>query len=499
MADQFLVLIVLFPLFVGLLIPIIAYFNKSVVWPLAILSLIGSFWAVFNTATQLLKLDPSSSISYYLGNWMAPFGIEYVVDRFNIMVLFAIICVSLLTTIFAKQVIEKELGDNAANFYSLFLLFITGLLGITITGDAFNLYVLLEIASLTSYGLIALGRGRALVATFNYLIMGSMGACFYLLGVGYLFIKTGTLNMDQLYDVLPLLFDSKAVLVGFVFIILGMWVKMAFFPLHSWLPNAYSLAPTAAACLMAPLMTKVSVYVMIRFMLNVFSTEYVYSVLTINNIIVIMSSIAIIAGSIYALSQKNLKKMLTFIIVAEIGYMVGGVWTGHVDGIRGAIYHITADAFMTLCLFMAVGCIVYRVGNDKLESLKGIFKKMPITMICFLVGGFSVIGIPPTCGFFSKWYLISGAFNSGAWYFIIALIISSLINAVLFFRIIEIGFFGAMSNEKPDYKSLQSIKFNEVPINMWLPLVIVSMILIILGIYTNEIMTNFILNIVPMM
>ena len=188
--------------------------------------------------------------------------------------------VSFLVAIFSKHAVEKELPDRIAHYYTLFVLLVTGLLGMTITGDAFNLYVLVEIAALTSYALLAMGKGRAYMSTFNYVIMGTIGACFYLLGVGYLYMKTGTLNMGDLSQLLPQLHYSEAILVGFVLIMVGVWIKMAFFPLHGWLPNAYTFAPIASSCLIAPLMTKVSVYIMIRMMFSVFNANYVFNVVS---------------------------------------------------------------------------------------------------------------------------------------------------------------------------------------------------------------------------
>ena len=180
-----------------------------------------------------------------------------------------------------------------------------------------------------------------------------------------------------------------------------------------WLPNAYSFAPTAAGSLIAPLMTKVMVYVLIRLMLTVFSVEFTFVVLKISGPMVWMSSLAIVAGAVFALAQKNLKRMFCYIVVSEIGYMMGGMWLGNNAGMTGAMLHILNDAFMTLCLFLCAGSIYYRTKGLELERLKGLFVKMPVTMACLVTGALSIIGVPPTCGFFSKWYLITGGLGAG--------------------------------------------------------------------------------------
>jgi multicomponent Na+:H+ antiporter subunit D len=350
--------------------------------------------------------------------------------------------------------------------------------------------VLLEIAALTSYALLAMGNKRATLAAFKYLIMGTIGASFYLLGVGYLYIKTGSLNMIDIQEQLVAngLQDSSTVQVSFIMITVGLWVKMAFFPLHAWLPNSYAFGPTTSSCIMAPLVTKVMIYVMVRMVLTVFGPVYAFEVLEWGNIVVWLAVIAILAGSIGALAQKDLRKMLTFLIIAEVGYMVGGVWLADETGMTGAIYHIISDAFMTLCVFLFAGIVFAKTGARDIYAVEGLFKKMPLTMIGFLVGAFSLIGIPPTAGFFSKWYLIQGGINSGNWEYVIALLISSLVNAVLFFRIIEIAYFGKNPAEGHDHHlhGDDHSGISEAPITQLVPLLGTAAIILLIGIFNKD-------------
>ena len=493
MSTQWPVLIVILPFLFGLFATIIGSFKKDWALPTIIIGLMGSFIAALKTLCLVAEKD---QIIYKLAGWSYkkfPIGIEYAVDHLNAIVLVMITFVALLVAFYSKHSVEKELPENKVAFYTLFSMLITGLTGMTITGDAFNLYVLIEIAALSSYALIAFGRSKAYLATFNYLIMGSIGACFYLLGVGYVFLKTGALNMGEISMMTVALHGSKAFFIGFIFIMIGVWVKMAFFPLHSWLPNAYTYAPTATSCLVAPLMTKVSVYIMLRMMVTVFSVDYTFNVLQLQQGVMILAVIAILVGSAYALLQRNLKKMLTYLVVAEIGYMVGGAWLGNKAGLVGATYHILADGLMTVCLFMAVGAIYYKLGSVSFDKLDGLMQKMPITMVGFLVAAFSMIGIPPTSGFFSKWYLIKGGIIAEQWFFVSALIISSFINAILFFRIIEIAYFGHLK----DGQAHDTYKRDEAPLSMLIPLLISAVAIVGLGLFTNEVVTNFIVPIIP--
>jgi multicomponent Na+:H+ antiporter subunit D len=485
-------LIIVIPLLSALLINMIGLVRQRYCYPLAILGILGSFIASIIT---LIRVMENGAINYRLGGWQPPFGIEYAIDHFNGLVLVTVSFVSMLAVIFSKESIKQELPEKIPQFYTLFVLLVAGLLGMTLTGDAFNLYVLLEISALTGYALIAIGDNKALVASFNYVILGTIGASFYLLGVGHLYIMTGSLNMADLLTILPRLYSLNAIFVALLLILVGTWIKMAFFPLHAWLPNAYTYAPSAAGCLVAPLVTKVSIYIMIRIMLSVFSPHYVYGIPGLSDTIVWMAVVAILSGSILALAQTDFKKMLTYLIVAEVGYMVGGAWLASSSGLTGAILHIVNDALMTLCLFIFAGVVIYKKGGQQLPDLAGLYKKMPVTMAAFTIGAMSMIGVPPTAGFFSKWYLILGAIDAGSYHFMVALLASSLVNAILFFRVIEIAYFEPKVDHHEGHA--EAVAIDEAPLSMLLPLIIVALSLIVIGVYAGDIVTNFIQHSVP--
>jgi len=492
MSDQYPALIVVVPLLSALIISAVGWVNKRLCFPITVAALAV---ASYSSIGLLFRVLDEGVIVYRLGGWQPPIGIAYYVDYLNSLVLVVVSTVALLNVIAAKKSIELEFPEKTAPFYTLYVLMVTGLLGIVVTGDAFNLYVLLEIASLTGYGLLAMGEDRAPLATLNYLYMGTIGACFYLLGIGYLYIVTGSLNMVDIAGILPSLYQSKAVLAAFIICMVGVWLKMAFFPLHAWLPNTYTYAPSASSSLIAPLMTKVMVYVMIRLMLTVFTPEFVFDTLDISNVVVWLAVIAIVMGAILALAERNLKRMLAFIIVAEVGYMVGGAWLGNRIGMTGAILHIVNDALMTLCVFLVVGNIVYKVKGYAFKDLQGLFRKMPFTMGAFVIGAMSIIGVPPTCGFFSKWYLIAGAIQSGHYEFMAALLLSSLVSVILFFRIFEICYYEPFSDHhEHDH---QPEPMDEAPLTMLVPLLIVAAILILVGIYTGDIVNHIIKFAIP--
>ena len=487
MSQQYPALIVIVPLLAAFIISAAGWVNKRLCFPVAVAALSV---ATYSSIGLLLRVLDQGIVLYKLGGWDPPWGIAYYVDHLNGLVLVVVSTVALINLIASKKSIEQEFPEKTGPFYTLYVLMVTGLLGIVVTGDAFNLYVLLEIASLTGYGLLAMGGGRGPLAALNYLYMGTIGACFYLLGIGYLYIVTGSLNMVDIAGILPSLYQSKAVLTAFIICMVGVWLKMAFFPLHAWLPNAYTYAPSASSSLIAPLMTKVMIYVMIRLILTVFTPQFSFTILAVNESIVWLAVIAIVMGAVLALAERNLKKMLTYIIIAEVGYMVGGAWLGNRAGMTGAILHIVNDALMTLCVFLVVGNIVYKIKGHAFDDLKGLFRKMPFTMGAFVVGALSIIGVPPTCGFFSKWYLISGGIAAGHYGFVAALLFSSLVNVVLFFRIIELGYFEPFSDHHGHNHHPEPI--DEAPLSMLVPLIIVAAGLVVVGMYTGDIVTRII-------
>ncbi|SVC34040.1 uncharacterized protein METZ01_LOCUS286894, partial [marine metagenome] len=310
-------------MFGALIVVLLGKERPNQCWMTSLISLaISSIISLFTVVAVLA--DKFQTIRYRMGGWPESngyeIGIELRVDILAALVVFAVTFVGFVNTIYSKTRAEAEVQDKVSFFYALIQLLIVGLCGIVMTNDAFNLYVLIEITSLTSYALIAMGNRRAVLSSFNYVIMGTIGASFYLLGVGYLYIKTGTLNIDDIRMVLGNnnLWEHQSIVVAFIFIMLGVWTKMAFFPLHGWLPNAYAYAPSMTGTFMAPLMTKVMVYVMIRVMVWLFGKEFVDPGQHVwGELVIWMSVIAIVAGSLLALARTDIKKMLTYLIVAE--------------------------------------------------------------------------------------------------------------------------------------------------------------------------------------
>lgn len=393
--------------------------------------------------TLLHQVFVNGVISYEIGGWEPPYGIEYRVDVANAFVLVIVSLIAALVLPYARLVVEKEVSEqNRAWFYSMYLLCLCGLLGIAITGDAFNAFVFLEISSLSTYTMIAMGRDRrSLVAAFQYLIMGTIGATLYIIGVGIIYVMTGTLNFADMAERIQNVSSVRPVLVALSFITVGLSLKIALFPLHKWLPNAYAYAPSVATIFLASTATKVAIYLLVRFYYTVYGPSIDFEAYSAAIVLVGLSLAAMFIASFVACYQKNIERMLAFSSVAQIGYITLGISFGVKTGLTGGLVHLVNHAFMKGALFMCTGAIMYRLGSVKLDDLAGIGRRMPVTMALFAAAGLSLIGVPGTVGFVSKYYLATAAIETGQTWLAFAIMLSSLLAVVYIGRVIEVAYF----------------------------------------------------------
>ncbi len=401
-------------------------------------------WASFGLSIQLLhRALAEGVIVYALGSWEPPWGIEYRVDVVNAFVILLVALIGAVVLLYTPRSLAAELHDTRGNlFYSAYLLCLTGLMGMAITGDVFNLFVFLEISSLSSYALIALGRDRrALSASFQYLVMGTVGATFFVIGIGLLYMMTGTLNMVDLAQRLQPVMHTRTVLAAFAFLTVGIGLKLALFPLHLWLPNAYAYAPSAVTALLAATATKVSVYVFLRFYYGIFGTAFAFDILGVDALLVALGLAGVLVASLVALFQSNLKRLLAWSSIAQVGYMMVGVGLGSATGLTATLVHLFNHAVTKGALFLAVGCMVARLGACELEDLRGIGRRMPVTTAAVVLGGLSLIGVPLTAGFVSKWYLVLAALERGWWPVAVLVLLGSLIAVAYVWRVVETAYF----------------------------------------------------------
>jgi multicomponent Na+:H+ antiporter subunit D len=391
------------------------------------------------------------SMAYEMGSWPVPFGIGLLVTPFSAVMALIISGGSFVALLWGAKSLESEMGrEHHALFLSCWLLASSGLLGIVVTADAFNAFVFMEVSSLASYVLVAAGPKRqSLTASFKYLVTGSLGATFYLIGVGYLYMMTGTLNFDDLATRLSEVSETTPVLIASGFIILGLALKAAIFPMHAWLPNAYQFAPTPVTVFLAACSTKVAIYLLIKFDFAVLQPNLPDHATLFSAVLMPLAVLAFLVGSTLAIFSKDLKRMLAYSSVAQMGYILLALSLVSTAGLTAAIVHIFNHALMKSALFMAVGGLVWRFGSSNLNDLAGTAKKMPLTMAGFVLAGLSLIGVPLTAGFISKVMLIQALLELGTLGIVLLgfVLLSSLMAVVYIWRVVEVTYFGKLSEK----------------------------------------------------
>lgn len=449
----------------------------------ASLSTLGA-WVVLQTQIDL------TSFIYEMGGWAPPHGISLYIDAVNAPILLLIATMAVFTLIYAEPAIEAEVHSRKrAPFYAAFLLCIAGLLGMVVTGDAFNVFVFLEVSSISTYTLVAMGANRdrrALTSAFNYLILGSIGATFFVIGIGFLYMETGTLNMEDMRAILASLDGgSRVSQVAFGFIIVGLGLKLAMFPLHMWLPGAYAYSPTAVTAFLASTATKAALYLLYRFVFTVFdpSFDYIGGLLTF--VITAFAVTGMIFASLQALFQTDARRTLAFSSVAQIGYMLLGVGILSVLGLAGAYLHLINHAVVKGGLFLALGAMWYRFGITRIDDMAGISKTMPITTAAFTVLAFSLIGVPFTAGFVSKVALAEAAAERGWWWAVGVIMVTSILALFYMGRMMLAAYF-----RDPPTVDGEVLKRNEAPVLMLIPIISLAAISIFIGVRGNDILAD---------
>lgn len=453
--------------------------RASLAWLFALLISISTF---IISILLVHQVNVHAVLSYELGGWAPPWGIEYRIDHLAAYVLVLVSGIASIAMMAARQSVEQEIAHDKINlFYSAYLLCLTGLLGIVATGDAFNIFVFLEISSLSSYALIAMGKDkRALTASYQYLIMGTIGATFILIGVGLLYMLTGTLNIIDLQEKIPHLLDSRTLHTAFAFFTVGISLKLAFFPLHLWLPNAYAYAPSIITVFLSATATKVSLYVLFRFFFGLFSEEISFQHFQLDKILLPLSIIAIITASFVAIFQVNIKRMLAYSSVAQIAYMTLGIGLASKSGSVAGLLHLFNHAIIKGGLFLAMACVMLRINSVKLADFTGLGKRMPWTMAAFVLLGLGLIGVPFTAGFISKWYLLHAALQQGNWLAVFVILAGSLLAIIYIWKVVEVAYLKQASGYADNNKVNQ-----EAPLEMLIPLWVLVAASIYFGLQTS--------------
>lgn len=471
------ILMTVVPIAFAAVISVLWFRWKRAGFPLALMALaFSSVAAIFLARAVVLN----GAISYHVAGWVPPWGIEIFVDYLGVLMALVIALVSMMAVFFSKNYAEKRLDLKKVSFYyALVLLLFSGMIGFVFSGDIYNMFIFFEIISLSSYSLVAiLGDGNSLRAGFRYLVMGTVSSLFILMGIAFLYALTGTLNAAQVAASLSRLPHLEAVYAALILILIAFSIEAALFPLHVWLPQAHAMAPSPVSALLSGLVIGVGAFGMVKVLFYILPGV---SSPELTKLFQGLAAAGIILGAIFALYEKDLKMLLAQSSISQIGYAVVGIFMFSYSGLVGSVLQILNHAFAKSALFLCAGAIIYRTGIKSLDDMKGIGRKMPITMGFFLIGLASIASIPLTCGFVSKYFLCLAAIEGELWWLGGVILLGAFLSILYCVRIVDYIFFG-----KPESK----VEVKEAPLSMLIPLGVLTLFTVLIGVFPK---TTFIL------
>ncbi|WP_336037145.1 monovalent cation/H+ antiporter subunit D family protein [Halobacterium yunchengense] len=423
------------PIFGSLVAFLVGVARSESGWPVAVAATLAHLAVAVTLAERAFT---GGRIEYVVGGFEVPYGIELVVDGLSATMLVLIAAVSLGVLAYARRA-----GPRSNPFYAVYLLLVTGLTGMSVTGDLFNMYVFLEITGLAAYALVASGdRGESAVAALKYLLVGTVGASLFLLGVGYAYIDTGTLNMGDLAAKLAANgYDATLTQAAFALVVVGLFIKVAVFPLHTWQPDAYAGAPDSVSGLISALVSTVAAYALLRVVYTVFGAGFLDANELAHGILVAGATVSIVVGSLLAVSQSRVKRMLAYSSVSQFGLVVAAIAIGNVTALTGAAVHLVGHAVMKGGLFLTAGLVATETGARSVDEFEGLVQRSPVGAGVFGVLAVAMVGVPPTVGFAGKWYVAVGAAEAGSWGLLAVIVASTLLTLAYFARLVERMFF----------------------------------------------------------
>jgi multicomponent Na+:H+ antiporter subunit D len=397
-----------------------------------------AFVTLLSVAALLLEVWAVGAESYAIGGWAAPLGIALYADGLSVVMLLMAGAVGALISVYAAGYFKLGALDIAI-FWPLWLFLWAALNAIFLSNDIFNLYVGLELMGISAVGLVVVAGGRtAVVAGTRYLLVSLIGSLAYLLGVALLYGAFGTLDLNTLAASLA---PVPAAWAAVALITVGMALKTALFPLHFWLPPTHASAPAPVSALLSGLVAKASFYLLLRLWFSVFPAALTPAVV---HVIGLMGALGILWGSALALRQSRLKLLIAYSTVAQIGYLfvlfpLAGPSGWGSDAWSGGVIQAFSHAFAKAAMFLSAGTLAYAVGDDGIDSLGGVTRHLPLSVLAFGLAGVSLIGLPPSGGFTAKWLLLLAAFGSGQWWHALAILVGSLLAAGYVFRVVQVA------------------------------------------------------------
>lgn len=480
-STLFPVYLVLIPLAIAVILPLLKQHQRLIQGVVGTTIGIMFALALFNW----FEIHSFGAYAYTFGGYAPNIGIQFYIDELTSLLVLFILFLSFIILMYSFANIPRELEKHQFGlYYSLILLLLFSMLGMVYTNDLFNMYVFMEILSITSTAIISIKHRKAnFLASFRYLMLSSIGSITILFGFAFLYMVTGHLNMFEIHKVIQNVWTVYPVnlLLASGFILTGLGIKSAMFPLHVWLPDAYASAPSSSSAFLSALVGKVYIFVIYKVLFRVLGTVMVKG-LGIDQAIMIFAASGMVFGSLFAIGQRDIKRMLAYSSVAHIGYIFLGLGLMSEQGLAASLFHIFSHGLMKAALFLSAGSVIYATGKRKLNEFDGIGYRMPITMLVFSIAAFGMIGIPGVSGFMSKIYLGLALIEGQHPFYLSLILLSSFLNAVYYLPIIIAAFL----KEDPNHR--HAMKMDPLPKRMWIPMVVLALCLIVIGFYPQIIM-----------
>lgn len=459
------VLLIVVPLGLAFALPLFGLISKKIIKFIPVVAFI--FNLVISSLLIPRVLDHPIIIS--IGGFPPPFCINLVAGPVGILFSTLIALAGLLVSIYALDYIKEGPEEK---YHILYLLLLTGATGVVLTGDIFNLFVFFEIVCISSYSLVAyIGDKAGIESAVKYLIQGAVGSSFLLIGIGLLYGLFGTLNMADIAQNITSI-SPLSVFVPLVLIITGLGVEAAIFPLNSWLPDAHSSAPSSISAVLSGIAIEVGLYAVVRVIFTIFGGSS-----NIFMFLLFLGILTLLVGEMSAFSQKNIKRMLAYSSIGQIGLIVFAFGIATPNGVTGGLFQLVSHTLTKALLFLAVGYMIHRTGSMDISTFEGMGKKMPFTSLAFTIGAFSIVGLPPFIGFFSKFLIIRAALAKQNILFTVLVglvLLGTVIEGAYFFRVVQVLFFKG-EKVSPERK--------EAPITALIPIFVLVILIVGIGVY----------------
>lgn len=455
-----------------------------------ILSFISFCISFIMAMINLINVKNSGGFLYNIGHYESPFGISFYVGNIESLVTVVFLLVAILILIYSYISIEEEIKLSRVGFYyTLINILIGSLIGIVFTNDLFNGFVFLEVSTLAGCGIIVVkDDAENIKATLKYLILSSLGSGLVLMAIAFIYPVAGNLDMTYISKSIVSLHETNrnVIVISASLFMIGLGVKSALFPLHVWLPDAHSSAPTPSSAMLSALVLKPPVIMLIKILYKVYKIE-ILKEMGILNIILILGSLGMIIGSLLAINAKQIKRVIAYSSVAQMGYVFYAIGLGNELGLVMAIYHIIGHSLTKSALFLISGSMIKKSGSKYVKDLKGIGREMPITLGLFTVCALSMVGIPVLPGFISKWKLAIATIETGKLYLLGVIMLSSLLNVAYYLPIVINGYFGDENLKGKLYMS-KELKSRKIAV-----ITVLVVCVICTGLFSNKII-DFISN-----